>query len=272
MDPKKQATATLDDMVFENRFKEYGAFNLRTTYKRTVNRAMVIGGIAFVAALGAPFLFAKLTPKAKQQVAVEIDLANLKDEKKDEKPPELPPPPPPPEKPPEVAQVKFLPPEPKPDEEVKQEDPPPKVEEVENKVISNQNVVGVETDAVAPPPVEEAPKPAEIEKPREDEIFTTVEQQPEFPGGIKEMYGFLGKNIKYPPAAQRANVAGKVFVKFVVEKNGSIGDVQVLKGIGFGCDEEAIRVIKSMPRWSPGKQNGREVRVFYTMPVVYQLE
>jgi periplasmic protein TonB len=270
MDTKK--LATLDDMVFENRNRAYGAYDLRTTYKKTVNRAMIIGAIAFLTALVAPFLYAKLTPKAKKEVAVEIDLTKLRDEKKDEEAPKLPPPPPPEVKPPEVAQIKFLPPEPKPDEEVKQEDPPPKVEEVENKVISNQNKEGVESEAVAPPPIVEvaAAKPAEIERP--DEIFTSVEQQAEFPGGTKEMYGFLGKNIKYPSAAQRANVSGKVFVKFVVEKDGSISDVNVLKGIGFGCDEEAIRVIKSMPRWSPGKQNGRAVRVYFTMPVVYQLE
>jgi len=272
MDPKTQATATLDDMVFENRNKAYGAYDLRKTYKKTINRSLVIGAIAFLVALIAPFLYASLKPKAKQEVAVEIDLTKLKDEKKDEKPPELPPPPPPEQKPPEVAQVKFLPPEPKPDEEVKQEDPPPKVEEVENKVISNQDKEGVDATEIAAPPVEAPKVVAEVEKPREDEIFTTVEQNPEFPGGQKEMYGFIGKNLKYPSAAQRANVSGKVFVKFVVERNGSIGDVQVLKGIGFGCDEEAIRVIKSMPKWSPGKQNGREVRVYFTMPIVYQLE
>jgi len=132
---------------------------------------------------------------------------------------------------------------------------------------------GIESDEVAyAPPVVEAPKAVEIEQPKEDEIFSTVEEQPEFPGGIKEMYGFIGKNLKYPSAAQRANVSGKVFVKFVVEKDGSLGDIQILKGIGFGCDEEAQRVSKSMPKWNPGKQNGRNVRVFFTMPISFVLE
>jgi TonB family protein len=104
------------------------------------------------------------------------------------------------------------------------------------------------------------------------EIFTAVEQNPEFIGGQAKMYQFLGENIKYPQAAQRANVSGRVFVKFIVEDDGSIGDVEVIKGIGFGCDEEAIRVVKSMPRWKPGVQNGKNVRVYYNMPIVYRLD
>ena len=127
-------------------------------------------------------------------------------------------------------------------------------------------------DAFIPPPPPEEVKIVAIEKPKEEEIFTAVEQNPEFPGGTSEMYKYLGQNIKYPAAAQRANVSGRVFVKFVVEKDGSIGKVEVLKGIGFGCDEEAIRVIKSMPKWNPGRQNGKNVRVFYNMPVVYKLD
>ena len=153
------------------------------------------------------------------------------------------------------------------------EEPPPPAEKVEKAVISNKTVEGEESTGIAPPP----PPPAEvavvaIEKPKEEEIFTAVEQNAEFPGGMSAMYKFLGENIKYPAAAQRANVTGKVFVKFVVEKNGSVGQVEVMKGIGFGCDEEAIRVIKAMPKWNPGRQNGKNVRVWYNMPVTYKLE
>lgn len=111
-----------------------------------------------------------------------------------------------------------------------------------------------------------------VSVPENDEILTTVEQMPEYPGGIREMYGFIGKNLKYPTRAQKANVSGKVFAKFVVEPDGSLGNVQILKGIGFGCDEEAERVLKSMPKWNPGKQNGRKVRVYFTMPISFVLE
>jgi TonB family protein len=123
-----------------------------------------------------------------------------------------------------------------------------------------------------PPPVpllEEADATLKIQK---KEIFTAVEQNPEFIGGQAKMYQYLGENIKYPAAAQRANISGRVFVKFVVEDDGAIGDVEVMKGIGFGCDEEAIRVVKSMPKWNPGVQNGKNVRVYYNMPIVYKLD
>jgi periplasmic protein TonB len=125
---------------------------------------------------------------------------------------------------------------------------------------------------VTPPPPLPIDETDETKKIKKREIFTAVEQNPEFAGGQAEMYRYLGENIKYPAAAQRANISGRVFVKFVVEDDGSIGDVVVMKGIGFGCDEEAIRVVKSMPRWKPGVQNGKNVRVYYNMPIVYKLD
>jgi periplasmic protein TonB len=270
------ANATLDDIVFEGRNKEYGAYQLRKSYAKYLTRSSLIGITIFSGAIFAAWSMNQFKSNNDDLQAVEIDLSKLKEEKpEEEKKPDIPPPPPPPEKPPEVAQIKFLPPEPKADEEVKEEDPPPKVEEVEKAVISNVTKEGVETEEIAapPPPADDgAGKPAEVEQPKEEEIFTTVEQNPEFPGGIRELYKYIGANLKYPSAAQRANVSGKVFVKFVVEKDGSVGEVNILKGIGFGCDEEAGRVIKSLPKFAPGKQNGRNVRVWYTLPVSYVLE
>lgn len=104
------------------------------------------------------------------------------------------------------------------------------------------------------------------------EVFTTVEENPSFPGGVKALFAFVGKNLKYPIAAQEANVSGKVFVKFVVRKDGTVSDIKVLQGIGFGCDEETVRVIAQMPKWSPGKQNGKPVSVYFTMPVNFVIE
>jgi TonB family protein len=104
---------------------------------------------------------------------------------------------------------------------------------------------------------------------REDEIFTAVEQQAEFPGGPGAWRRYLIKSLKYPSAARRANVGGRVFVSFVVNTDGSVSDIQILKGVGFGCDEEAIRLIKSMPRWNPGKQSGRAVRSRFTQPITF---
>ena len=113
-----------------------------------------------------------------------------------------------------------------------------------------------------------ARKPVSIDGP----IFTVVEQQPEFPGGMAELGQYLAQSIKYPAAAQRANVSGRVFLSFIVTKNGEITDVNILKGIGFGADEEAIRVTAQMPRWIPGKQNGRAVNVKYNLPINFSLD
>ena len=130
-----------------------------------------------------------------------------------------------------------------------------------------------ETETYEPPvdPDAKGTEPVEPPKPAEDEIFTAVEQQAEFPGGAGAWGRFLQKTLKYPSAAQRANVGGRVFVSFVVNTDGTVQDVQVLKGVGFGCDEEAIRVIKSMPRWNPGKQSGRAVRSRFTQPITFVL-
>lgn len=110
-----------------------------------------------------------------------------------------------------------------------------------------------------------------VEEPVIEEVFTVVEKMPSFPGGEEKLYEFLGKNIKYPQMAKEANVSGRVFVQFVVEKDGSITDVNVVRGIGSGCDKEAERVVKQMPKWEPGEQRGKKVRVKYTLPVLYQL-
>jgi protein TonB len=280
MDANKNSAADLDEIIFEGKNKSYGAYFLRKNYSKYLTKAAVYGVGASLLILGGAWGYQKfIVPNLDKDAfeVVDIDLSAL-DEKVDE---EAPPPPPPPQEeeppppPPEVKQVQFLPPEPKADEEVVIEVPPPTLKEVETAVISNKTVEGEDVTNVftpPPPPPPAITKPAGLGKPKEEEIFTAVEQMPEFPGGTTEMYRFINNNIKYPAAAQRANVSGRVFVKFVVEPDGSIGNIEVLKGIGFGCDEEAIRVIKSMPKWNPGRQNGKNVRVFFNMPISYQLE
>jgi periplasmic protein TonB len=253
--------ATLDDIVFANRNKSYGAYALRTQYPNIVTRALLIGVGAMGLALIGPTLIDFLKPEEVQETAVEVDLMKLPPPPID--PNEPPPPPPPPVELPKVNTVKFLPPEVKPDEEVPEETPPPAVEELKEAVAAEKTQEG---DPNAEEVIVEAPAP------KEEEIFTVVEQNPEFVGGTAAMYAWLGKNIKYPAAAQRANISGKVFVSFTVNTDGSITDAQVLKGLGFGTDEEAIRVVKSMPKWKPGKQSGRAVRVKYNLPISFQLE
>lgn len=117
------------------------------------------------------------------------------------------------------------------------------------------------------------PKKEEDEEEIEEQrIFQIVEQMPEYPGGELEMYKFIGENIEYPRMARETGISGRVFVTFVVERDGSVTDVQILRGIGAGCDEEAIRVIKAMPKWNPGKQRRVPVRVQYRMPIKFILQ
>ena len=106
----------------------------------------------------------------------------------------------------------------------------------------------------------------------EQEIFKIVEEMPAFPGGEAKLMEYVSKNIKYPQIARETGVQGRVYVNFVVEPDGSVSNVSVLRGIGGGCDEEAIRVVKSMPKWKPGKQRGKAVRVSYMLPVNFKLQ
>lgn len=264
MAENKSTTMTLDDIVFENRNKAYGAYDLRKVYRPTLTKSMLIGGAIFVLAMLSPALISLIPNKEEEQFMQEIDLMKIPPPPID--PNEPPPPPPPPIEVPKVATIKFLPPEVKKDEEVPEESPPPVVEELEKVAIADKTQEGDENaqEAIVAPeetaPVKEEVKVVEA-APVEEQVFQVVEQNPEFPGGMAALGQYLGKNLKYPAAASRANVSGRVFLTFVVNTDGSIQDIQVLKGLGFGCDEEAQRVVKGMPKWKPGKQSGRNVQI-----------
>lgn len=153
--------------------------------------------------------------------------------------------------------------------------PPPsistEIEIVEDtKVIENEVEINVEADEktviqeyVAPVFVEEAVV--------EEEIFQIVEEMPAYPGGDEARMSYLSKNLKYPVLAMESGIQGTVYIGFVVEKDGSVTDVKVARGIGGGCDEEAVRVVKAMPKWTPGKQRGKSVRVRYSVPIRFSL-
>ncbi len=116
--------------------------------------------------------------------------------------------------------------------------------------------------------------PVEVEEEEvvEQEIFQIVEEMPSYPGGDQKLMEYIAKNIKYPQIARESGIQGRVFVGFVVEPDGHVSNVKLLRGIGGGCDEEAMRVIKSMPKWKPGKQRGKAVRVSYQIPVMFKLQ
>jgi protein TonB len=112
----------------------------------------------------------------------------------------------------------------------------------------------------------------EEERVQQEKPFVVVEQMPSFPGGDSELRKFLSENLTYPLSAQENGIQGRVIIRFVVGKDGSISDIVVLRGIDPDCDNEAVSVMKKSPKWMPGKQNGREVNVFFTLPVVFKLE
>lgn len=104
------------------------------------------------------------------------------------------------------------------------------------------------------------------------EVFMVVEEMPDFPGGIAKLGEYLAKSIKYPQMARESGIQGRVYINFIVEPDGHVSNVKVMRGIGGGCDEEAVRVVKAMPKWKPGKQRGKAVRVSYNLPVNFQLK
>jgi periplasmic protein TonB len=155
--------------------------------------------------------------------------------------------------------------------------PPPKpptqtsiIEIVEDDVeIEDEIEIDVEADQETE--VEEYIPEEQPEEEEEAQIFTVVESMPGFPGGEAARIKYLNENIKYPQMARESGIQGRVFVTFVVEKDGKVTDVRVLRGIGGGCDEEAVRVIKNMPNWNAGKQRGKPVRVQFNMPILFKL-
>jgi periplasmic protein TonB len=167
-----------------------------------------------------------------------------------------------------ITEQKIKPPPPAPVQQVVQ------INIVEDDVDVDDNIE-IDAEADQNTEVQEYVAPVrqdEEESAEEAQIFMVVESMPEFPGGEAALYKFLAENIKYPQMAKESGIQGRVFVTFVVERNGKVTDVRVLRGIGGGCDEEAIRVVQDMPSWTPGKQRGKSVRVQYNLPVKFTLQ
>ena len=164
-------------------------------------------------------------------------------------------------------------------EEPKQAPPPPeapKVEEVlkivENDANVQESTIQATDDTKQAIEVKYTPVEVVEEEPEEEQIFQVVEEQPEFPAGQIELMKFLQKNIKYPTISQENGVQGRVIVQFVVNRDGSIVDTQVMRGVDPYLDKEALRVVSTMPKWKPGKQRGKPVRTRFTLPVQFRLQ
>ena len=271
------------DMVFAGKNKEYGAYQLRKgTSGRNIKSLLIL---VIAAALVGGFLAWKVIEQKRaeeQQAYMEaMELAKLQEQAKKEDKKKQEPIKPKVEQKKEIPVAretqKFTAPVIKKDELVKEENQVKQMDQLDEKVaVGNENKEGtkdrtveaVRNDiAVATPPPPPAPKPEVSNK-----VFDVVEEMPSFPGGQGALMSFLSSNIKYPVVAQENGVQGRVIVGFVVERDGSITDVKIMRSVDPSLDREAQRVVKSMPKWKPGKQNGSAVRVKYTVPVVFRLQ
>ena len=264
------------DIVFQGRNKVYGAYQLRRgTSKRNIVSMIFVAAVAAVAYLGlAAYNSYQEAQKAKFEAEMEASLLEAKKEAKVEKKTETP----------KVEQVQkvekvkssiaFTPPGIKKDSEVKPEEEMKTQDELKETktaigafdVKGNDEAGGTVLKAVEEIAAPEPPKHEE----EQNKIFEVVEQQPQFPGG--SVNGWLADHIKYPVVAAENGISGRVVVQFVVERDGSVSQVRVVRGVDPSLDKEAQRVISSMPKWIPGKQNGQAVRSRFTVPVTFRLQ
>ena len=251
------------DIVFEGRNKAYGAYELRKTNNKTATKALIIGAVVFAFAVSMPLILGLLPDSADEDAALDTKIVSIKLPPKEEVKKNLPPPPPPP---PKVDQVKFVKPVVAKAEEVTEE--PPKTEEIKDKKLGAETIKG-DPDAVLSVEPVGTGTAAVVEEAPDNTVYTTagIEVKPDFPGGMEKFYKFVGSNYVAP---EEEGLKGKVFVSFVVEKDGSLTDIKVIRDIGYGTGKEAIRVLKKSPRWSPGIQNGKPVRVLYSLPITIQ--
>jgi TonB family C-terminal domain len=245
-------------MVFEGKNKDYGAYELRKSADSRHKRSFILVAIGFSLATALPTFINKALHSGKEKNVEVTSLSKINIEKI--KPQELPKE----QKQEEVkAQIKFVPPVIKPDDEVKEG------EEMMSQEMLNEAPIDVNAgQEIVAAPIETVKEIAQEDEP----VFQAVEQMPSFPGGQDEMMKYLSKNTQYPQTAAENGIQGTVFVQFVVDKNGRITDVKVIRGVDPELDKEAVRVAKSMPAWLPGKQNGEAVRVAFTMPVKFVLQ
>lgn len=247
-----------DDIVFETRNKEYGAYRLRRKYSRNLLIGLIIGILIIGTAVIAPYLNAKaMENKAKRaEREVKLQMENIDQPDQNVEPP--PPPPPPPAE--AVEQARYVAPvivdTVKPEDQAQLMTADQAQAEVKNEEVTAVAEVQEEVKE------EEAPT----------EVFVVVEEMPAFPGGDKAMMEFIYGNIVYPEIAKENNIQGRVVLRFCVTYKGGVDQVQLIKGVDPALNDEAIRVIKMLPAWKPGKQGGKPVNVWYSVPVTFQLK
>ncbi|MGL2962191.1 energy transducer TonB [Flavobacterium sp. RSB2_4_14] len=249
------------DIVFEGRNKAYGAYELRKDSPKTTLRSLLIGALIFCFAVASPLIIDLIPDLSKEEESMDKKIVTIKLPPKEEQPKDLPPPPPPP---PKVDQVKFVKPVVAKTEDITEEIV--KIEDIKDKNLGKETIKGDPDAELTVEPVGNGPSEVVEE---DNTIYNTagIEVKPDFPGGLEKFYKFIGKNFQVP---EEEGLKGKIFVTFVVEKDGSLTDIKVIRDIGYGTGKEAMRVLKSCPRWNPGEQNGKKVRVLYSLPISIQ--
>jgi protein TonB len=254
-----------EDILFFNKNKEYGAYILRRAYRKNLSVAILISVTFFAGAVTYPLIInnhkqvPKLVTFNSGPIIQELNSIDQKNRIPDLEP---------------LANlrstIKFLPPVVKPDGDVSPAETIPTQEDMKKIAIGTVDRKGNDTS----PEITDVVIPDKIEIPLEtkEHIFTWVEEMPTYKSDESEIYKFFAENIKYPEIAKRAGVEGRVTLTFIVAKDGSITNISLLKGIGAGCDEEAIRVLGMMGKWSPGRQNGNPVRVVMSIPIMFKLQ
>lgn len=261
--PNIYLESTIEDIIFEDRNKSYGAYQLRQETNRNLKGALLIA-ILLTSAFSAYSLSDKKIEAIEEPIIVVYNVKDVTIEM-----PELP---------------KIEQPKPPVAEEVHQatqaytefvakqdnlvtDDKVPTIDDLKGKVIDSKTTDGIEGDN----PIIEQPKVTLKPEIKKDVILTFAEQMPEFNGGYTAMQNWIIKHIRYPSSAMAMGTEGTVFVSFVINTDGKISNVELVRGIGSGCDEEAMRAVEAMPVWFPGKQNGTPVRVKTTIPIKFEL-
>jgi protein TonB len=255
-------------LVFEKRNKNYGAYAIRQDSSNRHLKAMLIVALVMLATIVLPRIIKAIAPEKVEDFGrdEEIQMVELNQELPEEdiiKAIEVPPPP-------ELkATIQFNPPKVVEDDKVTDE----------NIMLTQQDLLDSDAD-ISIKTVEGTKDGVDIAelvdqkvvvKEEEPEIFNHVEQMPMFPGGLNELMAWLSKNINYPEIAKEQGIQGTVNLRFVVKSDGTVDDVQVVKGLNRDCDQEAVRAVKKMPKWIPGQQNGKAVNVYYSLPVRFKL-
>jgi protein TonB len=259
MAKEKINAPAFDDIVFEVRNKEYGAYKLRKKYNRTVLIALLIGVIIIATAIITPYINAKASENRSKRAErqVEIKLENLDQPNQQVAPP----PPPPPPTTDIVQQQRYVPPQVV--DSIKPEDVKQLMTADQAQTeVTNKEVVEVQQQ------VKEEVQEAEAEP----EPFVVVEEMPMFPGGEIELLKFIAEHTQYPEIAKENNIQGKVIVRFCVTAKGGVSQVSILKGVDPELDKEAIRVVNTLPTFKPGKQGGKPVPVWYMVPIAFTLK